>query len=69
MFRLMPSVTKLKCRDQSREADVERLQSILATWCSCSPRSGRVQYRFARAGEVIAPGQRIFTILDLKTST
>jgi len=25
-----------------------------------------VQYRLARAGEVIAPGQRVLTILDLK---
>ena len=30
-----------------------------------SPRTGRVQYRLARAGEVIAAGQRILTILDL----
>jgi HlyD family secretion protein/alpha/beta hydrolase family protein len=30
-----------------------------------SPRSGRVQYRLARAGEVVAAGQRILTILDL----
>src|SRR5262249_33513102 len=31
-----------------------------------SPRSGRVQYRLARAGEVISAGQRVLTILDLK---
>jgi HlyD family secretion protein len=31
-----------------------------------SPRSGRVQYRLARAGEVLSPGQRVLTILDLK---
>ena len=30
-----------------------------------SPRSGRVQYRLARAGEVVVPGQRVLTILDL----
>ena len=30
-----------------------------------SPRSGRVQYRLARAGEVVAAGQRVLTILDL----
>jgi HlyD family secretion protein len=47
-------------------ADVERLQSILTDLVLVSPRSGRVQYRLARAGEVIAAGQRILTILDLK---
>ena len=46
-------------------ADVERLQSILVDLTLVSPRSGRVQYRLARAGEVVAAGQRILTILDL----
>ena len=58
-------------RDESQsaikaaEADVERFQSILADLVLVSPRSGRVQYRLARAGEVVAAGQRILTILDL----
>ena len=47
-------------------ADVERLQSILVDLVLVSPRSGRVQYRLARAGEVVAAGQRVLTILDLK---
>ncbi len=46
-------------------ADVERLQSIIVDLTLVSPRSGRVQYRLARAGEVVAAGQRILTILDL----
>ncbi len=46
--------------------EVERLQSILADLVLLSPRSGRVQYRLARAGEVIGAGQRVLTILDLK---
>ncbi len=50
---------------KSAEADVERLQSILVDLALVSPRSGRVQYRLARAGEVISAGQRILTILDL----
>jgi HlyD family secretion protein len=50
---------------KAAQADVERLQSILADLVLVSPRSGRVQYRLARAGEVVAPGQRILTILDL----
>ncbi|NVO14859.1 MAG: HlyD family efflux transporter periplasmic adaptor subunit [Rhodoplanes sp.] len=48
------------------EADVERLQSVLVDLVLVSPRSGRVQYRLARAGEVVATGQRVLTILDLK---
>ena len=61
-----------KQRDQAdaaikaAEADVQRLQAILVDLVLVSPRSGRVQYRLARAGEVVAAGQRVLTILDLK---
>jgi HlyD family secretion protein len=51
---------------KAAEADVERLQSILTDLVLVSPRSGRVQYRLARAGEVVSAGQRVLTILDLK---
>jgi HlyD family secretion protein len=51
---------------KAAEADVERLESILTDLVLVSPRSGRVQYRLARAGEVVAAGQRVLTILDLK---
>ncbi|WP_312862235.1 HlyD family efflux transporter periplasmic adaptor subunit [Rhizobium sp. P32RR-XVIII] len=47
------------------QSDVERYQSILVDLVLVSPRSGRVQYRLARAGEVVAAGQRVLTILDL----
>jgi HlyD family secretion protein len=50
---------------KTAESDVERLQSVLVDMVLVSPRSGRVQYRLARAGEVVAAGQRILTILDL----
>jgi len=46
-------------------ADVQRLQAVLTDLVLVSPRSGRVQYRLARAGEVVAAGQRVLTILDL----
>jgi HlyD family secretion protein len=61
-----------KSRDEAQaaivaaDADVQRLQSILVDLVLVSPRSGRVQYRLARAGEVVAAGQRVLTILDLK---
>jgi HlyD family secretion protein len=50
---------------KAAQADVEQLQSILTDLVLLSPRTGRVQYRLARAGEVIAAGQRVLTILDL----
>jgi HlyD family secretion protein len=50
---------------KAAEADVERLQSILVDLVLVSPRSGRVQYRLARAGEVVSAGQRVLTVLDL----
>jgi HlyD family secretion protein len=50
---------------KAAEADVEKFQSILVDLVLVSPRSGRVQYRLARAGEVVAAGQRVLTILDL----
>jgi HlyD family secretion protein len=50
---------------KAAQADVDRFQSILVDLVLISPRSGRVQYRLARAGEVVAAGQRVLTILDL----
>src|SRR6516165_12473898 len=44
---------------KAAEADVERLQAVLTDLVLVSPRSGRVQYRLARAGEVVAAGQRV----------
>jgi HlyD family secretion protein len=58
-------------RDQAKaavanaSAEVERIQAILADLTLVSPREGRVQYQLARAGEVIAAGAPILTILDL----
>ncbi len=46
-------------------AEVERIQAMLADLTLVSPREGRVQYQLARAGEVIAAGAPILTILDL----
>lgn len=50
---------------RAAEADVDRLQSILVDLVLVAPRTGRVQYRLARAGEVVSAGQRVLTILDL----
>ena len=58
-------------RDQAQsaiknsEAEVERIESIIHDLTLISPRNGRVQYQLARAGEVVAAGAPIVTILDL----
>lgn len=58
-------------RDQAQskiktsEAEVERIEAIIKDLTLVSPRNGRVQYQLARAGEVIAAGAPIVTILDL----
>ena len=58
-------------RDQAKsaiknsEAEVERIESIISDLTLVSPRLGRVQYQLARAGEVVAAGAPIVTILDL----
>jgi HlyD family secretion protein len=58
-------------RDQAQskiknsEAEVERIESIIMDMTLVSPRIGRVQYQLARAGEVVAAGAPIVTILDL----
>ena len=58
-------------RDQAQsgiknaEAEVERIESIISDLTLVSPRNGRVQYQLARAGEVVAAGAPIVTILDL----
>jgi HlyD family secretion protein len=51
---------------KAAEADVQLLQSILVDLVLLSPRSGRVQYRLARTGEMVAANQRVLTILDLR---
>jgi len=50
---------------KSAQAQVERIESILSDLNLVSPRLGRVQYQLARAGEVIAAGAPVVTILDL----
>src|SRR5262245_54050 len=50
---------------QTAQAEVDQIDAILVDLVLVSPRSGRVQYRLARGGEVLAAGQRVLTILDL----
>ena len=63
------SITSQRDQAQSKiknsEAEVERIESIIHDLTLVSPRNGRVQYQLARAGEVVAAGAPIVTILDL----
>ena len=58
-------------RDQAQsqiknsQAEVERIELIIHDLTLVAPRNGRVQYQLARAGEVVAAGAPIVTILDL----
>jgi HlyD family secretion protein len=50
---------------ESAEADADRIEAILVDLALIAPRSGRVQYRLARSGEVVGAGTRVLTLLDL----
>jgi HlyD family secretion protein len=47
------------------QSEVERIEAILVDLKLVAPRSGRVQYKISQAGEVVAAGTRIVTLLDL----
>ena len=47
-------------------ATVERIRTELADYTLRAPRAGRVQYRLAEPGEVLAPGARVVSLLDLE---
>lgn len=46
-------------------ATVDRLRADLEDYVLRAPRAGRVQYRLAEPGEVLAAGERVLTLLDL----
>lgn len=50
---------------ESAQATVDRLQSDIADATLKAPRSGRVEYRIAQPGEIVAAGGKILTVLDL----
>lgn len=50
---------------ESAQAEVRRITTQIDDSVLVSPREGRVQYRLAHAGEVLAAGGRLITLLDL----
>jgi len=47
------------------QADSDRIETQIADSTLTAPRNGRVQYRLAEPGEVLASGGRVVTLLDL----
>lgn len=58
-------------RDQAQfaidaaEADVQRLEAMLVDLVLRAPVNGRVLYKLVQNGEVVAPGMRVVTLLNL----
>jgi HlyD family secretion protein len=50
---------------EAAKAQAERIETQLAESTLTAPRAGRVQYRLAEPGEVLASGGRLVTLLDL----
>lgn len=50
---------------RATEATVERLQVEIEDADLKAPRAGRVQYRVAEPGEVLAPGGRVLNMIDI----
>lgn len=50
---------------EAAEAQAARIETQLAESTLVAPRAGRVQYRLAEPGEVLASGGRVVTLLDL----
>ena len=50
---------------KAAEAKVEQIKSMISELTLLSPRSGKVQYQLAHAGDSVAAGARIVTLIDL----
>lgn len=50
---------------EAATAEAERIETQIADSTLTAPRAGRVQYRLAEPGEVLASGGRVVTLLDL----
>jgi len=50
---------------EAAKAQAERIETQITDSTLAAPRAGRVQYRLAEPGEVLASGGRVVTLLDL----
>ena len=58
-------VTSARASVTAALASVARIQADIADSALLAPRSGRVQYRIAQAGEVIGGGGKVLNLVDL----
>ncbi|WP_374653942.1 HlyD family secretion protein [Dongia sp.] len=58
-------VENAKAAALAAAARVERLQTVIADMSLRAPTDGRVEYRLVKAGEVLAAGGQVATLLDL----
>jgi HlyD family secretion protein len=54
-----------KAATEVAEAQVAQIEATIADMTLKAPVAGRVEYRLAQAGEVVAAGGRVLTLLDL----
>ena len=59
------AVEDAKAAIEAAEAQVAQIDATIADMTLKAPVSGRVEYRLAQAGEVVAGGGRVLTLLDL----
>jgi len=58
-------ITSAQWMVNAREATVARVEADIRDSVLTSPRDGRVQYRIAQPGEVLAAGGRVLNVIDL----
>ena len=59
------AIEDAKAATEAAEAQVAQIEAAIADMTLKAPVSGRVEYRLAQAGEVVAAGGRVLTLLDL----
>lgn len=59
------AVVEAKAAKEAAQAQVAQIEATLADMALKTPVSGRVEYKLVQAGEVVAAGGRLATILDL----
>jgi HlyD family secretion protein len=58
-----------RSRVEATQATIQRIDANIADNILRAPRDGRVQYRVAQPGEVLAPGGRVVSLVDLTDVT
>ncbi|MGQ9368348.1 HlyD family secretion protein [Azospirillum sp. ST 5-10] len=58
-------VVDARAAREAAEAEVAQLEATIADMTLTAPVAGRVEYRLAQPGEVLAAGGRVVTLLDL----